>query len=237
MTKFVIGALIVGLTTGSLGAMSPQEIVDHYAHLVKSYQASPLIRACIDDRQEEAIHMIKYHNINQQEPRFGTITCLYEFKESPTLCSGAGEMTNEQQLSLTISKRRSGYTPLHYSITNKMYVLFAKLLHESAINPNLQDADGNTPLHHAVLQMAPMYVYDLAQHARCNPYLANHRQQTPIALAYQLKDTATHAKTADDLRVIINILNTAMDKTTYTDNPFVSEDSLQLELTHTQNEA
>lgn len=226
-------AAISCLLTAAIGAMSPQEINDRYATLLKNYRATPLIKACLEERQDDAIKMLDLYNINEQEPRFGTMSCLYEINESTTDALGAGE----QHEGIGLRKRRSGYTPLHYSIINHLYVLFAKLLQKKAINPNLQDADGNTPLHHAVLQVAPMFVYDLAQHENVNPYLANNDKQNPIALAYQLKDRVTHPKKADDLRVIINILNTAMDKTTFTDNPFVGEDSLQLDPLSTQSEA
>ncbi len=111
----------------------------------------------MEDRQEDAINLIKKCDINQQEPRFGKLSSMYEYGESYVASWPAGESKDKNYKELTLKKRRSGYTALHYATINRSYVLFAKLLQEQAINPNLQDVDGNTPLHHAVLQVAPMF--------------------------------------------------------------------------------
>lgn len=227
---------IMGCMGTTMWSMSPQEIADRYTNLLESYPPSTLVRACLESRQEDVINMINTSNINEQEPRFGKVSCLYEFSE-PALSQSATPPAGITAPILKVRQRISGFTPLHYSITNQMYPLFAKLLSHDKLNPNLQDIYGNTPLHYAVNLMVPIFVYDLAQHYQCNPYIQNNKGLTPLAIAYELKDMTTDHKKTDDLRIIINILNTAMDKTTVIDNPFVSEDNIQLEGLPPQNAA
>lgn len=212
--KILITILIL-TTLSKCHGMSPEEIDNTYQALLKAYPPNSLMKACIQKNQQQALKLLKRgeFDINAREPRFGKLFKLIEFVKSPQITSSSILPVEQIGTYDQPIQRISGFTALHYSIVNKMSILFSILLRHPLLDPNIADlATGNTPLHYAVKTIDFQYVYELTNQERCDPYKTNKEGLTPLTMAYTIKDELYNKMQLAAMLEIISFLEKSMDR-------------------------